>query len=399
MRSAANFATGLLAGISWTSVALGAPEVRLGDAFVLRPYVLLQYDLGSTFAHSRDGGPGAGSNPRHLRLGAEAQVARDVEAILIWDFGGTPGNRSRLYQASLAYSGLRPFTLTGGVFKSHFSLEEMTSSADILFLERAAIVSAASGLAAGSGRTGVQVHARGERWLASVALTGGETGPGSDSGQRGATARVAGLVARGEGFALHLGFSGALSWRPPREDGEPTVSIGSRPELALDRWDSPVATGGIAARRARTAGIEAGVGLGRLWAQGEAYRIEVDRARPGGGTPGFFGWYAGAAYTLLGRPREWKAEGAAPGAPKPEGGGFDPVAGRWGALEIAGRISVLDLSDRDLRGGRQRVLTAGLNWWPIEPLRVTLQLQHAGIRGTADNREFGAVVLRGQVRF
>ena len=148
-------------------------EVRLGDgALVLKPYVLLQYDAATTFAHSSDDGPGAGSSPRRLRFGVEAEVFRDVEVVGIWDFGGTPGSRSRLYQASVAYKGLNPFVLTAGVFKQQFSLEEMQSAGNTLFLERAAIVSAVAGIAAGSSRVGVQVQASGERWLAAAALTG-----------------------------------------------------------------------------------------------------------------------------------------------------------------------------------------------------------------------------------
>ena len=312
-RSGAVAAALLTAGLlSLPAPAEADPELRLYDgSLVLRPYVLLQLDGGTIFGHDRSGGPGAGFNPRRLRFGVEAEVLRDIEAVLIWDFGGTPGSRSSLFQASLSYRGLAPFVVTGGVFKPGFSLEQMQSAGDTLFLERAAVVSAAAGIAAGAGRTGVQVHARGDRWLASAALTGGETGPGSDSSQRGAAARMAGLPVRGERFALHLGFSGAVSWRPPSEEGVATVGLSGRPELTLDHWSSPLDTGGIPARGARTGGVEAGLGWGRLWAQGEAYRIEVDRAGAPGGTLGFSGWYAGAAYTLLGTPRAWRPTDAA----------------------------------------------------------------------------------------
>jgi phosphate-selective porin OprO/OprP len=326
-------------------------------------------------------------------------VLRDVEATLIWDFGGPPGSRSSLYQASLAYRGLAPFVFMGGVFKSHFSLEEMQSSSDTLFLERAAIVSAASGLAAGSGRIGLQMHASGERWLASVAATGGETGPGSDSSQRGAAARLAGLPLRREGLMLHLGISGAVSWRPPSVNGVATVGLSARPELAVDRWSSPIDTGGIPARGAHTAGVEAGLGLGQLWLQGEAYAITVERAGQRGGSLDFSGWYASAAYAVLGQSRSWKPATASWGAPKPSGDGFSPRQGNWGALEVGARFSTLDLSDAEVRGGRQRVWTAGVNWWPVEPVRITLQFQHVSLRGSAEDRTFQAVALRGQLRF
>lgn len=400
MRLAARLLAGVAgATLAGTPAARAEPEVRLGEALVLKPYVLLQYDAATTFAHSRDGGPGAGTSPRRLRLGAEAEVFRDVEVVGIWDFGGTPGSRSRLYQASVSYKGLNPFVLTAGVFKQQFSLEEMQSSGDTLFLERAAIVSAAIGIAAGSSRVGVQAQAGRERWLLAAALTGGETGPGTDSGQRGAAVRVAGLPLQGNGWAVQLGASGAVSWRPPRNDGRAAVELSSKPELAVDRWSSPLDTGSIPARRARTGGVEASAVWDRLWVQGEAYGIEVDRAGPTGGTLGFGGWYAQAAYTVLGTPRAWKAGSATWGAPTPADGGFNPAAGRWGAVEVGARVSELHLSDADVRGGRQQVWTAGVSWWPVKPVRVMLQYQNATIAGTGEDRRFQAVALRSQLAF
>lgn len=37
--------------------------------------------------------------------------------------------------------------------------------------------------------------------------------------------------------------------------------------------------------------------------------------------------------------------------------------GGWGAWEIAGRFSFLDLNSGDVHGGRLSMLTAGVNWY------------------------------------
>jgi phosphate-selective porin OprO/OprP len=366
------------------------PRLRLGGV-ELAPRGLLQFDLGDTFGESRPGGPGGGANPRRLRLGLEAKAEGGWEAVFLWDFGGTPGSRSSLYQASLAWSGLDPLTLTAGVFKPRFSLEDSQSSADTLFLERAAIIGAVSGLAAGSGRVRLEVRAHGGHWLAAAALTGGRTGPGEDSAQRGAVARLAGLVAEREGFALHLGLSGAWSIRPPRGPEGRAITLSEPPELALDRSEAPLGTGPIRADGAFAAGGEAGLAWGRLWAQGEWYRIGVERA--GGGAYGFSGWYAQAAWTLLGEPRAWRPERAAWGPPRPAGEA-------WGALELGTRLSTLDLDDGAVRGGRQRIWTAGLGWWPRERLRLVAQWQHVAVEGgESGNRRWQAVALRAQFSF
>lgn len=385
----------------WAAPALAeAPEVRFWDgAVVLKPYGLFQLDGGTTFAHSRNGGPGAGVNLRRARLGIEAEILQDVEAGFIWEFGSTPGSPDRLYEAFVAYKGLAPFTATAGVFKPHFSLERKQSSSDLLFLERASIVSVAAGLAAGSERVGAELQANGERWLAAAAITGGRTGPGEDSGQRGVVARLTGVPVRTDALLLHLGLSGAVSYRPPRSDGARRISLSDEPELALDKVDSPLDTGSIRARTARTGGVEAGLGWGRLWVQGEYYGIAVDRAGPRNGTLDFSGWYAQAAWTVLGRPRQYESSNAVWSAPRPDEGGFNPAAGRWGAIEVGGRFSTIDLTDAEVRGGRQSVWTAGVGWVPVDPLRFVLQYQHATVEGGADDRRFQAVALRAQLKF
>lgn len=126
----------LALGLGAAQAAAETPTVRLWDgAVVLKPYNLTQLDMGTTFAHSRNGGPGAGVNLRRARLGVEAEILKDVEAAFIWEFGSTPGSPDRLYQASVAYKGFEPFTATVGVFKPHFSLERKQSSSDLLFVE------------------------------------------------------------------------------------------------------------------------------------------------------------------------------------------------------------------------------------------------------------------------
>jgi phosphate-selective porin OprO/OprP len=377
-----------------------AQEMRR-DGFVVRPYGLLQLDLGTNFGHSRPGGPDGGFNPRRARLGLEGSLPGDLDYALIWDFGGTPGSRGGLYEASLAWTGLDPLRVTAGVFKPSFSLAGMRSSSDLLFLERPAVVEAASGLGAGSGRVAAQVAASGERWHAAAALTGGGTGPGEDSAQRGATARLAGLALRTEELTLHLGLSGLLSFRPPRDDeGRRAVGLSEPAELALDRRDPPLDTGSIGADSARAGGVELGLGWHRLQGQAELYGIEVTRdASAGGGTRRFGGWYAQAGYTILGRPRTWEARDATWSGPEPEES-FNPAGGRWGAVEIGARISELDLSDRDIRGGRQRVHALALGWHPAERLAVLAQYQWVQVTGAeGGDRRFQAAALRAQLRF
>lgn len=372
-------------------------EIRLGDgAFTLEPKGLLQLDLGTTVGGDQSAGPGAGWNPRRARLGVEGTFLQDFEYTLLWDFGGTPGSRNRFYQGSVSYNGLEPFSFIAGVFEPSFSLQQDQSAQYLLFFERAAVTQVAAGLGVGSSQLSAEVRAHGERWFASTSLTGGQVGPGSGGAGRTAAMRLAGLPVRTEGLTLHTGFSGAWSFRPPRDDdGRRSFSLSEGAELRLDRGDPLLRTGAIPADAARVAGLELGLGWRRLQMQGEVYRIQLDRGSEEGGTLDFSGWYAQASYTLSGRPREYKPADATWGSPGPGDDGFDPSRGRWGAVEVGARVSTIDLNDGKVRGGRQRIWSLGLGWWPVEGTAVFTQLQHVEIAGgKAGNTRYQAATLR-----
>ncbi len=389
----------LAAALASSPAAADTPSVRLGTAEV-KPYVLLQLDEGGTFDQDRPGGQATGFNLRRARLGAEADVAHQWQFGFIWDFGGTPGGHSRLFEAKVAYTGLKPFTFAAGAFKPSFTLEFAQSAANLLFLERASIVNIVGGLVGGAGRVVLgQAEASGDRWFTTALVTGGTTGPGAQSDQRALLGRAAGLAIRSENVALHLGLSGAWLFQPPRTAGSgPALSFSDQPELQLDNADASLSTVSLHTPGVKTGGVEAGLGWGQLWVQSEWYGIGVDRRASHGGDLFFSGWYAQAAYTLLGNPRRWKSEAAAWGSPTPSHG-FDPAHRAWGALEVGARFSTADLNSGDVRGGRQRVWTAGISWYPVDPLRFILQYQHADIAGGNAPRSLNAVAVRGQLSF
>lgn len=383
--------------------AAGDRQPRLSlwqGAFTMQPEGLLQLDLGTTFGGTGEGVPQGGVNPRRARIGVTGKILDDFEYNLFWDFGGRPGSRNALYEASLAWTGRPGLALRAGVFEPNFSLQLDRSAQDLLFFERAAIVDIAKQVAAGSARTGLQARAHGERWFASGAVTGGQTGPGTDSSQRGAVLRLAGLPVRREDLVLHLGASAAWSFRPERgagEEGARGFAFSVAPELSLDRRDPPLGTGPITADSAQVAGAELGLSWRRLQLQGEWYRIGIDS---GGSERRISGWYAQASWVLAGKPRSYEMDSATWGGPQPEGG-FDPPAGQWGAVDVGLRFSSVDLNDRDLRGGRQRIWSAGLAWWPVERLALQAVYQYVQVtdRPDASDLSFQAVALRGQVRF
>ena len=393
---------GLLGGCFTLAIATPAwaeTSVRLGDDLKLSPFVQIQVD-GASFSQSAPGGQAAGVNLKRARLGGRLDVADQVDLGLIWDFGHSPGAVGRLFEAKASYIGLRPFALTVGVFKVNYSLEYMQSAGDLLFLERASIVSIASDLAAGIHREGIQLQADGDRYIVSLAGTAGTPGPGRDGDQRAIVGRAAGLAYRTSELAIHTGVSGEWVFRPANDIGRPEeVSFSDQTELAVDKVTPSLSTGRFATRSAGAFGPELGAAWNRLWVQGEYYALVVNQqASAGGATRTFDGWYTQAAYTLFGTPRKWERKIGGWGSPKPAKR-FDPAAGQFGAVEIGMRFSTVNLNDATIRGGRQNVVSAGVNWWPVEPLRFSAMYEHGTITGGNLPRSIDAVALRGQIQF
>ena len=380
------------------AAAQGTTTIRLGDSLAFKPYFLGQFDQAG-FAQSRSRGQAAGSNLRRFRVGGRLEVADQVELGFIWDFGQTPGNIPTLWEAQASYVGLKPFRFTAGVFKVNFGLESMQGAGDTLFLERNSVSTITRNLAAGIRREAVQAQADGERWTIAVAGTAGQAGPPDDGGQRAIVARAAGLPFKTDDVTLHLGVSGEWVFDPRRGANLREVSFSDREQLQIDDVTPSLSTGSVRARSAGAFGPEIGLAWRRLWLQGEYYSLIANRSdRAGGGTLHFDGWYAQAAYTVLGRPRAWNSKTGAWGAPTPAEG-FNPGAGQFGAVELGVGYSTADLRSLNVNGGVQRIVSTVANWWPVKPVRLSLLYENASIEGGRTPRTVNAVGARAQLAF
>jgi phosphate-selective porin OprO/OprP len=113
---------------------------------------------------------------------------------------------------------------------------------------------------------------------------------------------------------------------------------------------------------------------------------------------------------LTGESHAYNPASAAYGGIKPANP-FSLWGGGWGALEIAGRVSVMDLNDQlatanGIAGGRQTIYTAGLNWYPTSNIRFMLNYLHGDISEQKSpistvntGSSFDAVAMRTQVAF
>jgi phosphate-selective porin OprO/OprP len=386
----------------------------------------------------------SGENVRRARIGVTGKFFSDWNFALVYDFGGSddgfggaaPGSLSGgavsgVENAYLSYTGLKPFggtlAIEAGVMDLLYTLDESTSSNDILFMERASAGVIATNIAAGDFRS-----AAGARWYNDVVwagayVTGPATGaihsasstnPNGTSEQYGAVARVAGQPISGNGYSLHIGADAEWLIQPPRNlvTQAQTVTLSDRPELRIDPT-TLVTTGAMAnVSSAQVYSVEAAATYGPLILQGEYLWFNIDRTANTGlppfGAPSlnFQGGYVQAGYVLTGETHIYNPASASYLGIKPAHP-FSLDGGGWGAWEIAARASTIDLNNQlgtanGIAGGRQTVYTAALNWYVNGNVRFMLNYLHGNVAKMTTptsmvdaGSKFDAVAMRTQFAF
>src|SRR5262249_43853227 len=136
----------------------------------------LDYHPGSKFASVQN--LNSGVNARRARLGVTGRFAGDWGYTLIYDFGGSSDGlpplagapASGIQNAYISYNGLNkgslPLAFDLGYIDVPFGLDEVTSSNDIMLMERAAIVNVATGIFANDFRSAFGVRSNDDRYWA-----------------------------------------------------------------------------------------------------------------------------------------------------------------------------------------------------------------------------------------
>ncbi|HLI20398.1 MAG TPA: porin [Stellaceae bacterium] len=384
----------------------------------------------------------SGENLRRARLGVVGKIAGDWNYGLIYDFGGstdsgpsssgiTANQSGGLETAELSYNGFRPLTIEGGAEDVPYTLDEATSSNDIMFIERSSSQVIAANLAAGDFRENFGGHWNTDRLWLGAYFTGPTTGSthAITSGfaeQVGAVERATYQLLQSDQYSLHIGGDAEELLKPETVGGARVVTTFSdRPELRIDPT-SFINTGTLGSATnpvtgASVLGGELAGGFGSLFGQAEYFHYKVDRS--GLSSAAFNGGYVEASYTLTGEHRKYNPATGAYGGIIPDRP-FDihhVMDGAWGALELGARYSAIDLnsnytsgqtttaSTAAVAGGKQQVITLGANWYINNNIRFMLDYLHGNISkplaatagtiplGTNVGATFDAIALRTQV--
>jgi phosphate-selective porin OprO/OprP len=348
----------------------------------------------------------------------------------------TPGHIQSVY---IEYDGLAPWTLRMGAYPPPANIEDATAAADTLFLERNSPSDLQRNLAGGDGRDAVSVIYANSTVYGAFSYTGdkvqdgakalaaaGATASPTYDEQEGLVGRLSWLpISRGNANLL-VGLNGTYIIRPPDAvanglanlSNTPgatainTITLSDPPELTVDSNGYTLAnTTALSARHLTQWGVETAGNWDSLFGQAGYYNFDVDRAPVAFATTSgaqtvtpsndnFSGWYAQSSWILTGEERLYNPATGAFSAPRV----VDPFgfgSGGSGAFELAMRYSDLNLNSHinnasyvtvanasgspagthtydfynTVRGGDQRILTFGLNWYPNTVVRFTLNYE------------------------
>lgn len=295
---------------------------------------------------------GNGTITRRARLGVKTTLYRDWEGEIDVDFASNALDVKDLW---IGYAGFHNSLIRIGNFKEPFSLQTLTSSKYITFLERSYTDAFSP-----DRHIGVAYSRWGDRWQVSGGLFGQEIGDVDATGQDegwGATIRVTAAPILRDRQVLHLGL--ATSRRTPNAAATPNrVRFRARPETYVNQARF-LSTGQIAnVKYTSYYDAELAAVSGPLTVQSEATRVDVHRLA-GLPTANFWGGYVAVSWFLTGETRPYL----------PQEGEFDRIYPRstHGAWEVAARVSTMDLNDFssgvNILGGQGTNYTLGLNWY------------------------------------
>ncbi len=397
-----------------------------------------QYDLGYYMqgARARTLPLGAdlssGGNFRRAQIGLQGKLFGDWSYYVNVDYGSggstgteTPGH---IQQAYLEYDGLGPLIFRIGAHPPSTGLDDSYSSSDQLFMERSAPGDLARNMAGGDGRDSVEMVYQGDRLYGSLAYTGDKAqATGAFDEQQAIVARVAYSPIVTSDLRWVVSAAGTDVFKP--KDGGSAANaarafaLSNPPEVNLDDNSTKfVSVSDANVTDAWNWNLESAVTYQNFLAQAGYFKYGIDqRGVTANRGQGFNGWYAEGSWVLTGERRGWSAANAAFTNPKPRVN-FTSDGGS-GAFELAARYSTLDLNDNagvvgsalppgGVRGGEQRISTLGLNWYPNQVLKFTLQLQNTQVSRIGTNtvavpsvananigQNFQTVAFRSQIAF
>lgn len=288
---------------------------------------------------------------RRARLGVQGTVYKNTAFKVQFDFAGGTVQLKDLYVGLNNLAGDIKLSVVGGHFKEPFSLEELTSSKYIFFMER----SMATNAFAPSRNNGIYARStnllKGRMYAAiGIFKTVNNQGAATGDGDYSLTLRVAGLALHNKDnhTILHVAFG--FTYR-----GDDAVQYRARPNTGSG--DRLVDTGTLAVDDSSIFNFEIAFIWRGLSASAEIFFTDTDVI--GQPKSNFTGGYITVGYWITGEQQGWKNFAFA--RTKPNKNLYDGGGG-YGAVWVGYRFDVIDLNDGSVTGGKEANHSFGVTW-------------------------------------
>jgi phosphate-selective porin OprO/OprP len=337
---------------------------------------------------------------RRARFGVRGQFAKDFKYQLLANFGASDGFSSTSSTADemwVNYAANPEAQFQFGLFKMPFSLEQLTSSNNLDFMERSLIGQNDSELIPAK-ETGFMLHGVPKPGLTyAIAASRGKANKNAEFDGFDYIGRVTTNIAELTGskaYTAHLGAAYSIG-----EIKGGVIPVSGRTESRMQSaWFTGTALSGDTTRTRQ--GLEAAFAYNAFKVQGEQFNFKYDPLT--GNNQEIKGYYVQAVYNLTGESHAYK-DGAF-GWIKPNNA-IDK--GGKGAWQVGVRMSEFDASTITVATGksnRATAMTYGLTWFCTDNLRFVVNYTDTkfdALVGSSGSRVNGekAIMFRSQLSF
>lgn len=336
---------------------------------------------------------------RRARIGANGYLAENVKYRMEYDFA-FPG-RPNFTDVWVDVGDLPWGHFRVGQWKQPFSMEPATSFRELMFMERSLAFALVPFRQIGFGfyNTAFDEHAT-WAWSGYRFPTDQYGNAAGDNGYGMSTRETLLLYDDGCENIVHIG--GNYTYNEPAGN---TLRIRSTPEVGFTQLDANnltdfpipffVNTGFLPTANYQVVGGEFAAGFNSWTFQSEYMYAMLNEE--GGPALQFPAGYAQFGYVLTGERRHYDKKTAAFNRVVPD---VPFGKGNWGAFEVAGRYSAIDLNDQFVQGGRLQDLTFGMNWYLNKFTRFEFNYIHSMLdRPVGNNTEADIFGTRAQFDF
>jgi phosphate-selective porin OprO/OprP len=285
-----------------------------------------------------------GSEIRRLRIKLRGKIHKDWRYAFSYDAAATKGYHIK--GTYLGYYGTDNWRIKLGNLQQPFSLEELTSSKNITFMERSLINCFAPSYA-----LGMTANTWGKNWSATFGVFDDSIADNTlnNDGATSIAARLAYYPVRTRHELLHLGISTVQQDIGTNQ----TITFNTRPESHYTDVRL-LSTGTLSNVDSNSRyGLEAAWVTGPWSVQAEYAKTNLKFTNSPDASLG--GWYVQGSWFITGEKRRYSSKSGSFSYIKPKA--------KNGAVELATRISTLNLEDATITGGEGRNITVGLNWY------------------------------------